>query len=181
VGVIDSTKRRGARDPHWGRRKLGTSASAHITDSTRTSRHVRNVPGPEVKRRALTAVPRAATTFSIRASRAYCLGPIPWSPQSDGARSTSRTRPCRLQSSIRRVAFRSLPSLRSAMLRVISFQPAGVLACRWRLSALTVRGRQKPEAHQPFNPRSRKMNFCSLPEAACGKCETKRQRCGTLW
>jgi hypothetical protein len=83
-----------------------------------------------------------------------------------------------------RVAFMgapALPSLRSAMLRVISFQPAGVLACRWCLRALTVRGRQKPGAHQPFNPRSRKMNFCSLPEAACGKCETKRQKCGTLW
>ncbi len=62
-----------------------------------------------MKRRALTGVPRAATTFSIRASRAYCLGPIPWSPQSDGAPSTSRTRPCRLHSSIRRVAF-MLPS-----------------------------------------------------------------------
>jgi hypothetical protein len=48
------------------------------------------------------------------------------------------------------------------MPRVISFQPAGVLACRWRLSALTVRRRQQPGAHQPFNPRSRRMNFLWL-------------------
>src|SRR3979409_2510122 len=34
------------------------------------------------------------------------------------------------------------------MPRVISFQPAGVLACRWRLSALAVRGRQQRGAHR---------------------------------
>jgi hypothetical protein len=81
------------------------SAIPPDADIERWTYDVRFVPQTVVKRRALTAVPRAATTFSIRASRAYCLGPIPWSPQSDGARSTSRTRPCRLQSSIRRVAF----------------------------------------------------------------------------
>src|SRR3954454_8315487 len=76
-------------------RRRGISVLPPTADIGTPTAQVGFVPETEVKRRALTAVPRAATTFSIRARRAYCLGPIPWSPQSDGAPSTSRTRRCR--------------------------------------------------------------------------------------